>query len=232
MQSVMPSLSCTLVSAHVRQYFLHLFLWFYEYLLLLARGPRRVFSKISVQGENFLETVLEQGHGAIIYGPGMGNILYYIGFIAQRYPLLVVTSDQLYIRMIAELGSLPGTDVTISSPDATDCTARMKRHLSANGVVLLLAESDAAVSVKHTVIEEHLLIDALTFWHGQASIIPFCGYRLDRLSHKVAFGPLMFAKDCEDPLSATLARREAVDLMTALVQYQPHQWPRWNKNGA
>lgn len=217
---------------HVRAYFQHAAATMYELLAESKSLPERGDTVISVIGREHLADGLAEGKGAILFGPHMGNFFYYYWALSQHADCLTVATAEspelrfLYIRF-RELGC-KGLDYDATPP--LELIRRLKAHLQAGGVVLLLGDFYRPQFPASRLFGRRTCSPAgaaLLSLELGAPVIPFYGFRDSGLKHKLVL---------EEPLHLhhKFALRERGAAMLELnlhlerqIRSKPAQWLYW-----
>lgn len=202
-----------------------------ELLIYAKSAPQAVDRILQITGRGWIDAALARGKGAILYTSHTGNFFYYYLWLSQRYPALVVATASdpdlgpLYTAF-HELGC-EGLDYNTTPP--LEMLRRLRAHLASNGVVVLLGDF-----YRSTFPESRLFGRPTRAPRGAASlaldlgvpIIPFYGYRLKGIKHRLIFKP-------EFRLSG-FTRRESASATVALNQHverviteHPADWFYW-----
>jgi lauroyl/myristoyl acyltransferase len=215
-----------------QQYFEHGVLTLYEIFIDVPSKSIGSRSRFTVEGEEHLRRVLENGKGAILFTPHVGNYFYYYWYFSQRYHCLtVVTAGSeelrpLYLRM-QTLGC-QGLDYDNTPP--LTLLRKLRQHLREGGVVLLLGDfwrpnfPHALMFGRQTRSPRGAAQLAL---QEQVPVIPFYGYRERGLCHRMVIEPPVHLYKYFESSQTLEATNRLNGFLERAIRDCPEQWFYW-----
>lgn len=215
-----------------RLYFRHAVATLYELFGENTLPGQLTDHHIAMEGEARLVRALEMGRGAILYGPHLGNFFYYYWRLSRHYPCLAVATASspelrgIYLRF-QELGC-QALDYDETPP--LELLRRLKAHLAAGGVVLLLGDFSRPSFPEARLFGRKVSRPAgaaLLALEQRCPVIPFCGYRERGLRHRVELGEPILLHERFGRHQRSEAMQELDACLEALIRLRPEQWLYW-----
>jgi KDO2-lipid IV(A) lauroyltransferase len=212
-------------------YFVCLWRLLYEVMIGVYQLERDGAERFKLEGAEQLEAALALGRGAILFAPHMGNFFYAYWYLCRHYRCLTVgtaASPELrpLYQTFYDLGC-GGLDYDATPP--REMLRTLRRHLSGNGVVLLLGDfwrpafPPARMFGRDVRSPQGAAVFAL---EDGVPIVPFYDVREGR-SQRLVFGSPRH-------LSQEFARHERTAATSSLNQWlsttiarHPTQWLYW-----
>ncbi|MZP30726.1 lipid A biosynthesis acyltransferase [Heliobacterium undosum] len=220
------------LEACCREYFLHGALGLYEVLVAFSDPKQRLDRFFTIEGEEYLETALASGRGAILFTPHLGNFFYYYWLLSRRYPCLTVgTTDSPEIRPVYErfhrMGCR-GLDYDATSP--SELVRKLRLHLEENGLVFLHGDfwrphfPQAHFFGRPTRSPGGTALLALEMG---VPVVPFYGRRIRGFEHRLVFCPPIYLHKEFRPHERTEATNRLNRLLAEMIAWVPEQWFYW-----
>ncbi|MFC7442512.1 lysophospholipid acyltransferase family protein [Laceyella putida] len=232
MRQLLPDQSDQMLSRYGREYFRSVIIALYEILIDSSNLHKSLDWRFKVEGEEVLQQVLEQGRGAILFTPHLGNFFYYYWYLSMKYPCLtVVTAQSEEIRPFYLLFQRLGCDGL--DYDETPPLLMMKKltsHLKDNGVVFLLGDfyrpqfPESVFFGKKTRTPGGAAVLSL---EQQIPVVPFMGYRDRQFRHRLIFGEPIHLYEKFDRKQRMEAINSLNVEMEKMVKDAPGQWFYW-----
>lgn len=215
-----------------RRYFEHAACTLYELLLESAVLPEDGEERILIEGEAHLAKALEDGKGAILYAPHVGNFFYYYWRLSRRYKCLAVATASspeirsIYLRF--ERLGCRGLDYDETPP--LELMRRLKAHLSSGGVVFLLGDfyrpsfPEARLFGRKTRSPAGAAQLALDL---QTPVIPCCGFREPGMKHRVVLEEPVYLHEAFTRRERAAATEALNARLEDMIRRKPEQWFYW-----
>lgn len=228
----LPELSTEQIRRYSRRFFQYGVFMLYEILVDVPSEPVGNHPRFTVEGEAHLLRALEQGKGAILFTPHLGNYFYYYWYFSQRYPCLtVVTASSeilrpLYLRM--QSFGCEGLDYDHTPP--LKLLRELRQHLRGGGIVLLLGDfwrpnfPPASMFGSRTRSPRGAAKLAL---EEQVPVIPFYGYRKQGFGHHVVIEPPIYLHEHFEPGQTLQATNWLNRFLERAIRICPEQWFYW-----
>lgn len=232
MKECLPNVRPKALRRSVRRYFIHLTVSIYEVLVKSNNLSEQDTGFISMEGEDYLREVLQEGRGAILYSPHLGNFFYTYWFLSQRYDCLTVataSSPELrpaYLHF-QRLGCR-GLDYDETPP--LELMRKLRAHLAGGGVLFILGDFYRPAFPLCRMFDRPTrgpMGAAVLAIEDRIPVIPCYGYRVKGFHHQVIL---------EKPIRLDLAytrqeRADALQLLQSMMEGQirqvPEQWFYW-----
>lgn len=218
--------------ASARKYLINVVVTLYEILIDVYRLERNPNERFDVIGEQALQDVLQQGKGAIIHTPHLGNFFYYYWYLSRRYNCLTIaTAGSKELRPIylkfQDMGCR-GLDYDHTPP--LTLLRTLKKHLAQGGVVFILGDFwRQAFPLAHffgrlTRTPEGAAMLAI---ENQVPVIPFHGYRERSFRHRMVFGQPIWLHEMYQREQRAEANDFLNQQMESAIRLCPNQWFYW-----
>jgi lauroyl/myristoyl acyltransferase len=220
------------IQRSTKEYFANLSVTLFELLIDSYQLKRTNKDKFQVQGEHYLQEALQQGRGAIVYTPHMGNFFYYYWFLSQRYDCMTIATasipelQPLYLKF-KEKGC-KGLDYDITPP--LELFRALKKHLAAGGVVYILGDfwrpsfPLSQFFGRATRTPEGA---ALLGIENKVPIVPFYGYRASGFTHKLVFEASIQLHEQFTSKQRKDANQLLNQFMEMAIREAPSDWFYW-----
>jgi len=215
-----------------RQYFYQVCLTLYELLVVSRRLPEQGEKRFRPAGEEHLQSALQQGRGAILYAPHVGNFFFAYWYLSQRYPCQAVVTAQsqelrpLYL-ILQELGC-QGLDYDETPPLLL--MKKLRRHLAQNGVVFLLGDFSRPIFPPGRLFGRLTPLPrgaALLALQGEVPVIPFYCRRIKGFTHQLNFGAPVLLHEQYQAGQMAEAMEPLLQFLEETVRKVPEEWLYW-----
>ncbi|MBO8164983.1 MAG: lysophospholipid acyltransferase family protein [Brevibacillus sp.] len=232
MRDLLPSRSDTELNAACRDYFRNFLIVLYEIILDSGRLHLSEHWRFRVEGERYLQEALEEGKGAVVFAPHVGNFFYYYWYLSRRYSCLtVVTAGSPELRplyLLFQRMGCRGLDYDATPP--IELMRTLRKHLRQNGVVFLLGDFWRPIFPKAKLFDRITRSPSGTTalaLEQQVPVVPFYGYREQGFRHRLVFGPVIHLHEEFRPDQRKEATSRLNRLIEEAVRSVPSQWLYW-----
>ncbi|WP_312113388.1 lysophospholipid acyltransferase family protein [Brevibacillus reuszeri] len=215
-----------------KQYFYQVCVTLYELLFTSSRLPQEGEKHFHSRGEQYLQAVLQEGRGAIVYAPHVGNFFFAYWYLSQRYPCLTVVTAQskelrpLYL-ILQELGC-KGLHYDKTPPLLL--MKKLRRHLEQNGVVFLLGDFSRPAFPRGRLFGRKTPLPrgaASLALGGRVPVIPFYCRRMKGFRHELVFSPPIRLYEQYRMDQTAEAMEQLYRFLEESVKAVPQEWLYW-----
>ncbi|WCK54879.1 lysophospholipid acyltransferase family protein [Aneurinibacillus sp. Ricciae_BoGa-3] len=224
--------SPTQIRHYCRTYFYHLCITMYEILVDSPTLDSTKNWRFKAEEESCLEEALQHGRGAILFTSHTGNFFYYYWYLSRKYPCLTVaTAGSAELRplylMFEQLGC-KGLDYDAVPP--LQLLRTLRRHLEANGVVLLLGDFWRPAFPPARFFGRNTRSPSGTAVLGieqRVPVVPFYGFRMRGFRHVIKFEKPLYLDDMFNRHERTEATNALNRILEKTITENPAQWFYW-----
>jgi lauroyl/myristoyl acyltransferase len=232
MESTLGNIDKRTLNQNCKNYFTHFMFTLFEILTAKNILSQSLTNRFVTQDEHYLEQVLKEGKGAILFVPHIGNFFYYYLYLSKKYNCLTVATashaelSPLYL-LFKELGC-KGLDYDQTPPLTLFRT--LQNHLDENGVIFLFGDFCRPQFPLSKMFDRLIRCpngSAMLALNKRIPIIPFYGFRVDQFTHQLVFDKPQYLHEFFHPSERQAATNYLNLFLEKYITAVPEQWLYW-----